>query len=87
MFNGISITQRPKRYIELTQAKHQIQQRALPLKELEQYNSKSQVEKILAKYPKADAWLPLEANAVDMVVLINKEKAEVIKIIDLRPWN
>lgn len=87
VLGGISIAQQPERYIELTQAKHQIQQRALPLIELEQYNSKNQVEKILAKYPKADAWLPLEANAVDMVVLINKEKAEVIKIIDLRPWN
>lgn len=87
VLGGISLAQQPERYIELTQAKHQIQQRALPLKELEQYNSKNQVEKILAKYPKADAWLPLEANAVDMVVLINKEKAEVIKIIDLRPWN
>lgn len=87
VFNGISIAQRPERYVELTQAKTQIQQRALPLKELEQYNSKTEVEKTLAKYPKADAWLPLKANAVDMVVLIDKEKAEVIKIVDLRPWN
>lgn len=87
VFNGISIAQRPGRYVELTQAKTQIQQRALPLKELEQYNSKTEVEKTLAKYPKADAWLPLKANAVDMVVLIDKEKAEVIKIVDLRPWN
>ncbi|WP_168389729.1 TfpX/TfpZ family type IV pilin accessory protein [Acinetobacter indicus] len=86
VFSGISIAQRPERYVELTQAKHQIQQRALRLKELEQYNSKTDVEKALAKYPKADAWLPLKANAVDMVVLINKEAAEVIKIVDLRPW-
>ena len=87
VFSGISIAQRPERYVELTQAKPQIQQRALPLKELEQYNSKTEVEKTLAKYPKADAWLPLKANAMDMVVLINKEKAEVIKIVDLRPWH
>lgn len=86
VFSGISIAQRPERYVELTQAKNQIQQRALPHKELEQYNSKTEVEKTLAKYPKADAWLPLKANAVDMVVLINKEKAEVIKIVNLRPW-
>lgn len=86
VFSGISIVQRPERYVELTQAKTQIQQRVLPLNELEQYNSKAEVEKALAKYPNADAWVPLKATAVDMVVLLNKEKAEVIKIVDLRPW-
>ena len=86
VLGGISIAQRPERYVELTQAKNQIQQRALPLKELEQYNPKTDVEKTLAKYPKADAWLPLKANAVDMVVLVNKESASIIKIVDLRPW-
>ena len=86
VFSGISISQRPERYVELSQAKTQIQQRVLPLKELEQYNPKTDVEKTLAKYPKADAWLPLKANAVDMVVLVNKESASIIKIVDLRPW-
>ena len=83
---GISIAQRPERYVEFSQAITQVQQRALPLVELEQYNSKTEVEKTLAKYPNADAWLPLKANAVDMVVLVNKESASIIKIVDLRPW-
>ncbi|MEQ1367825.1 TfpX/TfpZ family type IV pilin accessory protein [Acinetobacter schindleri] len=87
VLGGISLAQQPERYIELTQAKSQLQKRALPLEELKQYNPKVEVEKTLARYPKADTWLPLKANAVDMVVLINKEKAEVIKIVDLRPWN
>ena len=86
VFSGISISQRPERYVELTLAKNQIQQRALPLVELQQYNPKTEVEKTLAKYPKADAWLPLKANAVDMVVLVHKESASIIKIVDLRPW-
>jgi len=84
---GISIAQKPERYVDFSHARPQIQQRALPLKELESYNSKAEVEKTLAKYPKADAWLPLKANTLDMVVLIDKEKAEVLKIVDLRPWN
>jgi hypothetical protein len=84
---GISLAQRPERYVELTQATTQIQQRALPLKELEQYNSKTEVEKTLPKYPQANAFVPLKANSVDMTVLINKEKGEVVKIVDLRPWN
>lgn len=87
VLGGISLAQQPERYVEFTQAKKQIQQRALPLKELNQYNSKIEIEKKLAKYPEANAWLPLKANAVDMVILIDKERAEVIKIVDLRPWN
>ena len=86
VLGGISLAQQPERYIELIQAKTQIQQRVLPLKELEQYNSKVNVKKTLAKHPKADAWLPLKANAVDMVVLVNRETATIIKIVDLRPW-
>ncbi len=87
VLGGISLAQQPERYVELTEAKAQIQQRALLFKELEQYNSKTEVEKTLAKYSNADAWLPLKANAVDMVILVNKETAEVIKIVNLRPWN
>ena len=83
---GISLSQRPERYVKLTEAKAKIQQRALPIKKLEKYNPKTEVEKTLTKYPNADAWLPLKATAVDMVVLINKESASIIKIVDLRPW-
>ena len=86
VLGGISIAQRPERYVELTQVTTQIQQRALPLVELQQYNPKTDVEKTLAEYPKANAWLPLKANAVDMVVLVNKESASNIKVVDLRPW-
>lgn len=86
VLGGISLAQQPARYVELTQATTQIQQRALPLVELQQHNSKTDVEKTLAKYPKADAWLPLKANALDMAVLVNKESASIIKIVDLRPW-
>lgn len=87
ILGGISIAQRPERYVELKQVKDQIQQRVQDLKQLIQFNESSQVESILKKYPRANAWVPLKANAIDMVVLINKESAEVVKIVDLRPWN
>jgi hypothetical protein len=86
VLGGISIAQRPERYVELTQAKTQIQQRAQNLELLKQFNDQQSVQKILAKYPMATAFAPLKANAVDMTVLINKEKGEVVKIVDLRPW-
>lgn len=84
---GVSIAQRPERYIDINQVKTDIQKRALPLKKLYQYNDKQQVKKILDNYPQANYWLPMKAFALDMVVLINKEEAQIVKIVDLRPWN
>ena len=87
VFSGISIAQKPERYVDLQEVKTKMQQKALTLNELEKYNLQQDVKRLLSKNPKANAWLPLKASAVDMVVLINKESAEVIKIVDLRPWS
>jgi hypothetical protein len=84
--SGISIAQRPERYVEMSQAKSKIQQRGISLKELNEVNNKEDVANVLAKYPEANAYLPLKASAVDMTVLVNKDTAEIIKIVDLRPW-
>ena len=82
---GISLAQKPERYVDFSQAKEHIQKRAQSLELLPQYNDKTVVEKTLAKYPQATAFLPMEASTVDMTVLIN-HKGEVVKIVDLRPW-
>lgn len=87
VFNGISIAQRPKRYVPLSQVKKQIQQHAQPLNKLNQYNSKIKVRKLLKEYPEATAWVPLKAKTLDMVVLINKENAVPVKVVNLRPWS
>ena len=70
----------------MQQSRSQLQQRVRSLKELNQYNNAKQVDRILSKYPQATGFVPLKANAVDMTVLINKDKGEVVKIVDLRPW-
>ncbi|MCU4388297.1 TfpX/TfpZ family type IV pilin accessory protein [Acinetobacter haemolyticus] len=86
VLGGISLAQRPERYVELSEVKSLIQQRAQDLELLKNFNDSDQVVKVLAKYPTATAFVPLKANAVDMTVLINKEKGEVVEIVDLRPW-
>lgn len=83
---GVSLSQMPERYAPLENAKSKMQQRAQSLDNLKNFNSTNEVNKIIQKYPQSDAWLPLKATVVDMVVLINKEKGEVVKIVDLRPW-
>ena len=83
---GTSLAQKPERYVALSKVKQQIQQRVQNLNELNQFNDQQDVDKILKQYPDANSWVPLKASAVDMVVLMDKEKAQVVKIVDLRPW-
>ncbi|WP_374973973.1 TfpX/TfpZ family type IV pilin accessory protein [Acinetobacter venetianus] len=87
ILGGVEISQRPERYVELSQVTDQIKMRVQGLTLLNQYNDPVIVKETLIKYPQADSFVPLKANAVDMSVLINKEKGEVVKIVDLRPWN
>ena len=86
VMGGVSLAQKPERYVDFVQAKSHLQQRAKTLRELNQYNDAQQVDRILSKYPQATGFFPLKANAVDMTVLVNKETGEVIEIVDLRPW-
>ncbi len=85
-FGGMDIAQRPNLYQPLSSQKEAIKQRLLKLSDLPANNSAENIKTTLAKYPKADAWLPLRANNQDMVVLMHKASAEVVAIVDLRPW-
>jgi hypothetical protein len=86
VLGGISLAQQSGRYKSLSYANQKIKLKALNLKELEKYNNQIEVLKLLTKYPRANAYLPLKANVVDMTVLVNKDTAEIVKIVDLRPW-
>lgn len=83
---GLSAELYPERYTKLSHSILEIQHNAKDLSILDQYNEKINVTAILQENPTASAWLPLRTNVIDMVVLINKEKGEVVKIVDLRPW-
>lgn len=84
---GFDIYQRPNLYRHLQEVKASIQKHAQELSLLNEFNADNDVQNAVQKYPFATAWLPLRAKHQNMVVLINKETAEVIAIVDLRPWD
>lgn len=86
VMSGTSLSMRPEYYTSLNLENRKMIENAQNLKALLEFNEPEKVQKILSKNSEADAWLPLRATSVDMVVLINKEKREVVKIVDLRPW-
>lgn len=87
VFTGVSLPQRPELYTSFDLVQIVKQARWKSIRELKSYNDPSLVDKILVNYPNANAYYPLKAHAKDMVVLINKEQAAVVKIVDLRPWH
>lgn len=84
---GSDIAQRPELYRPVTDMADAIRRKAKPLGELSKYNSAERVSMQLQNWPAADAWLPLAAGARSMVVLLNREGAEVVAIVDLQPWS
>lgn len=84
--SNISPAQQPKYYRPFELTKFEIENKSKSLELLKQFNDNHLVEKILKQSPKADAYFPLKANAVDMTVLVNKQNGEIVKIVDLRPW-
>lgn len=87
VLGGTDIHQRPALYQPIERAKESIQRQAQSLDQLNNFNPADQVQKILTNHPTATAWLPLKANHQDMTVLINKKTADVVAIVDLRPWD
>lgn len=83
---GIDVAQRPELYRPLDQDAKAIRERAKPLEELRRYNTQSDVDEALRRWPEADAFLPMMARAHPVTVLINKAAARVVAIVDLNPW-
>lgn len=84
---GIGPAQRPEFYRPISNSYKKIQQRALPLKNLSNFNDKAMIDNQLDIYPEADAYLPLKSNSKDMTVLISRNpEVKIIAIVDLRPW-
>lgn len=76
----------PNLYTDLNFAKSRIQNYARPFTSLKEFNSEQEIEKNLDNYPEADSWMPLRTTGIGLVVLVNREQGEIIKVVNLRPW-
>lgn len=86
LFSGLDLPQRPNLYQPLASQREALQHSMQPLAALTGFNDAGQVDAVLQQWPAADGWLPLMARARPMVVLLHKETAEVVAVVDLNPW-
>lgn len=85
VLGGISIAQRPEQYVSIDIMKNRILKEQQSLAELSKYNEISKVNKVIASYPDAHGFIPLRAQQLDMVVLLDYSGTP-LQIVDLRPW-
>lgn len=85
VLGGSDLPHHPSFYRPLADARADMQSRSRPLAELQGFNLSERVQAVTEQWPEADAWLPLMAGT-PMVVLLHKEDAQVLAIVDLRPW-
>lgn len=83
---GVRPAQRPEFYQNMNLAKSKIQIASQPISNLKKYNATNKVDEIMQRYPQADGFIPLTTNDVDLTVLIAQKNSQIIKIVDLRPW-
>jgi len=83
---GMDVAQRPEFYRSLVQVADDISARAQPLSNLNKFNDAALVNKTLTTWPTATSWVPLKARVKPMVVLLGKNRNEVLAIVDLKPW-
>lgn len=83
---GIDLPQRPDLYFPYSDAGEEVRAKLKPLTELMKYNHPERVEQVIALWPRANAFLPLMAPVKPMTVLIERQSAEVIAVVELNPW-
>ena len=86
VFGGVDMPFRPDLYAPYEAAIATIKQKAAGLSHLKKYNRAESVEKILAKWPEADAFLPMMTKSEAVTVLINSGSGRVIAVVLLNPW-
>jgi len=82
---GPDLAQRPDLYKTYESVRGKIRENALPLSNLAKVNEQQLVQNILGDWPKADAYLPLTNHRGNLTVLVKRDTAEVIAIVELSP--
>ena len=86
---GSDLPQLPELYVPLPKVEQQILQRAKSLQALyDLYNDHDEKLKDLDKWKENNKvkWLPMRGTVKDMIVLVDADSANIIKIIDISPW-
>ena len=90
-FGGDDLPQLPQYYVPYSTQKALVLEKLQPLDNLKSFNSGNEaaVDQLIGKYAtnKVDVgFLPLRGKVQDLTVIVHKDSADVLEIVDLNPW-
>jgi len=88
---GDDLGKTPKYYIPYNESLEDIISHSSPLEDLEDYNltNVDEYNALIAKYQSESnnvGFLPLKGYVMDLTIIIDKSSAEVLEMVELRPW-
>ena len=88
---GLDVSSYPQYYVPYESLRGEAVAKAKPLRELRKFNPGAlhEIDKELAELGRGDAdvaFLPLRSGKMDLSVLIDARSGEVLRLLDLRPW-
>jgi len=88
---GADLAQLPQYYVPYRLTSNEVVDKLQPLETLKQFNVSNiddynQMISIYSEDLSSYGYLPLQANAMDLVVVVDKRNAEVLEIVELKPW-
>lgn len=88
---GDDLAQTPRYYMPYDSSREEVIKRSLPLKKLRQYNLSNLdgYNKLIDRYSSDFsnyAYLPLKTDTMNLVVIIEKSTADVMEMVELKPW-
>ena len=90
-FGGDDLLQLPQFYVPYEAGKTQVLAKLQPLEKLKDFNSgnKAAVDNLIGKYAdnkEGVGFLPLRGKVQDLTVIVEKNSAKVLEIVELVPW-
>ena len=89
---GDDLPQMPQYYVAYSDEKNQVLRRMKTLDEIKSFNRDGggSVDALNRKYASIKAgvgFLPLRGKVEDLAVIVRRDSAEVLEVVNLRPWN
>ena len=91
LMGGDDVPQLPQYYIPYAEQKAEVPKRIQPLEKLADFNKDKsrEVDRLITAYASPQdkpGFLPLKGKIKDLTVVVRRDSAEVVEVVDLKPW-
>jgi len=86
IMKGVIYQERADLYEPISNQIKSVKHSSIDLNRLKKFNALHDVKSILLKWPEADAFIPLNSQEKNLVVLVKKENGQIVSLVNLKPY-